>query len=199
MSTLCHTCLGSFLIKQISVVKLQFLPLLQRPVLAFLAHRLSSGCGVRASHCGVFLWLRSSGSGAFGLQWLWHVGSAVRFPGSGARAQSLWHVGSAVQFAGSGARAQSVWHVGSAVRFPGSGAFGLQWLWHVGSAARFPGSGARSLGHWGCSGCGLWAQSLWQWALLDRGLWGLPRSGIEPMSPVLTGRFLTTETGFSAF
>ena len=123
MSTLCHTCLGSFLIKQISVVKLQFLPLLQRPVLAFLAHRLSSGCGVRASHCGVFLWLRSSGSGALGLQWLWHVGPAVQFAGSGARAQSLW-----------------------------------------------------------------------QWALLDRGLWGLPRSGIEPMSPVLTGRFLTTET-----
>ena len=123
MSTLCHTCLGSFLIKQISVVKLQFLPLLQRPVLAFVAHRLSSGCSVQASHWGVFLWPRSTGSGAFGLQGLWHVGSVVQFLGSRARAQSLW-----------------------------------------------------------------------QWALLDHGLWGLPRSGIEPMSPVLTGRFLTTET-----
>ena len=165
-----------------------------------------------------FLWLRCAG---FSLRcfplvaelWLWGVRAAVavacglssavpRLGGSGSGAvglQWLWHVGSAVQFAGSGARAQSLWHVGSAVRFPGSGAFGLQWLWHVGSAARFPGSGARSLGQWGCSVCGLLAQSLWQWALLDRGLWGLPRSGIEPMSPVLTGRFLTTETGFSAF
>ena len=47
MLTLCHTCYGSFLIKQ-TVVELQFIPLLQRPVLAFVAHGLSLAavCGL---------------------------------------------------------------------------------------------------------------------------------------------------------
>ena len=153
MSTLCHTCLGSFLIKQISVVKLQFLPLLQRPVLAFLAHRLSSGCGVRASHCGVFLWLRSSGSGAFGLQWLWHVGSAVRFPGSGARALGR-----------SGCSGCGMWAQRCSTQALGHG------LSHCGMWAQRCGS--QALGRSGCSGCGMWAQQRGSQAL-GHGLWGI--------------------------
>ena len=35
------------------------------------------------------------------------------------------------------------------------------------------------------SNCGSWAQRL-------RGMWDLPRLGLEPMSPALAGRFLTT-------
>ena len=35
------------------------------------------------------------------------------------------------------------------------------------------------------SSCGAWAQ-------LPRGMWDLPGPGIEPMSPALAGRFLTT-------
>ena len=35
------------------------------------------------------------------------------------------------------------------------------------------------------SNCGSWAQSL-------RGMWDLPRPGLEPVSPALTGRFSTT-------
>ena len=53
--------------------------------------------------------------------------------------------------------------------------------------------GARALGAWasvavarGLSSCG--AQ-----ALLFRGMWDLPRPGIEPVSPELAGGFLTTE------
>ena len=38
----------------------------------------------------------------------------------------------------------------------------------------------------GLSSCGTWAQSL-------RGMWDLPGSGIEPVSPALAGRFFTTE------
>ena len=34
--------------------------------------------------------------------------------------------------------------------------------------------------------CGSWAQLL-------RGMWDLPRPGLEPMSPALAGRFSTTE------
>ena len=35
------------------------------------------------------------------------------------------------------------------------------------------------------SNCGSWAQLL-------RGMWDLPRPGLEPVSPALAGRFLTT-------
>ena len=35
------------------------------------------------------------------------------------------------------------------------------------------------------SSCGSWAQSL-------RGMWDLPRPGLEPVSPALAGGFLTT-------
>ena len=35
------------------------------------------------------------------------------------------------------------------------------------------------------SSCGSWAQSL-------RGMWDLPRPGLEPVSPALAGRFPTT-------
>ena len=35
------------------------------------------------------------------------------------------------------------------------------------------------------SSCGSWAQSL-------RGMWDLPRPGLEPVSPALAGRFSTT-------
>ena len=35
------------------------------------------------------------------------------------------------------------------------------------------------------------AQSLWSW--LPRGMWDLPRLGIDPMSSTSAGRFLTTE------
>ena len=35
------------------------------------------------------------------------------------------------------------------------------------------------------SSCGLWAQLL-------RGMWDLPRPGLEPVSPALAGRFSTT-------
>ena len=31
------------------------------------------------------------------------------------------------------------------------------------------------------------------WALLLHGVWGLPRSGVEPKSPALAGRVFTTE------
>ena len=37
----------------------------------------------------------------------------------------------------------------------------------------------------GFSSCGVWAQ-------LPQGMWDLPRPGIEPMSPELAGRLLTT-------
>ena len=49
----------------------------------------------------------------------------------------------------------------------------------------------------GLSSCGLRAlehslSSCGAQALLLRGMWDLPRPGIEPMSPALAGRFLTT-------
>ena len=64
--------------------------------------------------------------------------------------------------------------------------------------------GARALGAWasvvvahGLSSCGSWALerrlcSCGARARLLRGMWDLPRSGLEPMSPTLAGRFLTT-------
>ena len=44
---------------------------------------------------------------------------------------------------------------------------------------------AQAVGHVGFSTCGAGA-------LLFRGMWGLPRSGIEPVSLALQGRFLLT-------
>ena len=48
------------------------------------------------------------------------------------------------------------------------------------------------------SPCGMWTleqrlNSRNAWAYLLCGMWDLPESGIELMSPALTGRFLTTE------
>ena len=47
------------------------------------------------------------------------------------------------------------------------------------------------------SSCGLWAlecrlSSCGAWAQLLHSMWDLPRPGLEPVSPVLSGRFLTT-------
>ena len=47
------------------------------------------------------------------------------------------------------------------------------------------------------SSCGLWAlecrlSSCGAWALLLCGMWDLPGPGLEPVSPVLAGRFPTT-------
>ena len=55
----------------------------------------------------------------------------------------------------------------------GSRACGLQQLWLSDSRAR--------------------AQELWYTVLIARGMWNLPRSGIEPVSPALAGGFFTTE------
>ena len=72
---------------------------------------------------------------------------------------------------------------------------GYSSLWCSGSSGFFC-WGARALGHAGFSSCsspapehrlkscGVWAQFLWS-------IWGLPGSGIEPMS--LAGRFFTAE------
>ena len=38
-----------------------------------------------------------------------------------------------------------------------------------------------------------WLSSRGAWANLPRGLWDLPRSGIEPEAPALAGGFFTTE------
>ena len=64
--------------------------------------------------------------------------------------------------------------------------------------------GARALGTWasvvvarGLSSCGSWAlqrrlSSCGARAQLLRGMWDLPRAGLEPVSPALAGGFLTT-------
>ena len=51
--------------------------------------------------------------------------------------------------------------------------------------------------HMGFSSCGSWAlerrlSSCGAWVQLLCGMWGLPRPGIEPVSPALAGGFLTT-------
>ena len=63
---------------------------------------------------------------------------------------------------------------------------------------------ARALGHTGSVvvACGLYSCSMralecrpsscGPWAYLLRGMWDLPRPGLEPVSPALEGRFLTT-------
>ena len=50
----------------------------------------------------------------------------------------------------------------------------------------------------GLSSCGSWAlehrlNRFGAQAWLPRGMWDLPGSGIEPISPTLAGRFFTTE------
>ena len=64
--------------------------------------------------------------------------------------------------------------------------------------------GARALGVWASvvvaprlSSCGSWAlqrrlSSCGTQALLFHDVWDLPRPGLEPMSPAVAGRFLTT-------
>ena len=64
--------------------------------------------------------------------------------------------------------------VSSLVAEHGVQACGLQQLQHAGSVV---------VAH-GLSSCGSWAQLLC-------GIWDLPRPGIEPMSPAVTGRLLT--------
>ena len=78
--------------------------------------------------------------------------------------------------------------------------------------------GARASHYGGFSCCGVWGPGVWasivvayglsscgsqalehrlstcgSWAYLLRGMWNPPRPGIEPMSPALAGRLLTTE------
>ena len=66
--------------------------------------------------------------------------------------------------------------------------FSLQWalLWSTGSRVW----GLQQLRSWALehrlNSCGLWAQLL-------RGIWGLPRSVIKPISPALAGGFYTIE------
>ena len=67
--------------------------------------------------------------------------------------------------------------------------FSLQWLLLLGSA------GSR---HSGFNSCGSWAlehrlNSCSTQAQMLCGMWDLPKSGIEPVSPALAGRFFTTE------
>ena len=71
-------------------------------------------------------------------------------------------------------------------------------LWCVGFSLRWllllRSTGSR---HTGFSNCGSRAlerrlSSCGAWALLLRGMWDLPRPGLEPVSPALAGRFLTT-------
>ena len=73
------------------------------------------------------------------------------------------------------------------LRSTGSRAHGLQQLWHEGSlvvARGLSSCGSRALER-SLSSCGPRAQLL-------RSMWTLPRSGLEPVSPALAGRFLTT-------
>ena len=61
--------------------------------------------------------------------------------------------------------------------------FSLRWILLLRS------TGSRCTGF---SSCGTWAQQLWCTGLVFRGMWDLPRPGIEPVSPALAGGFLTT-------
>ena len=87
-----------------------------------------------------------------------------------------------------------------------AGSRGYSSLWCTDfSLCGFSCCGARALGTrasvvvaGGLSSCGLWAlehrlSSCGTQALLLRGMWDLPRPGLEPVSPALAGRFLTTE------
>ena len=73
----------------------------------------------------------------------------------------------------------------SSLRCAGFSLWWLLLLWSTGSR------------HAGFSSCGSWAlerrlSSCGAWASLLRGMWDLPRPGIEPVSPALAGGFLTT-------
>ena len=67
-----------------------------------------------------------------------------------------------------------LWRTGSMACGLSSCGICTQWL-------QFPGSRAQ-------------AQKLWRLAYLLQGTWDLPTSGIEPLSPAMAGRFLTTES-----
>ena len=84
---------------------------------------------------------------------------------------------------------------------------GFLWWWEVGAALQlwqqtshcsgFSLCRAQVPGHAGFSSCGSWVlecvlSSCGSWASLPCGTWNFPRSGIEPMSPALSGRFPTT-------
>ena len=68
--------------------------------------------------------------------------------------------------------------------------FSLRWLLLLQS------TGSRRMGF---SSCSTWSRALERrpsscgaWAQLLRGMWDLPRPGLEPLSPALAGGFLTT-------
>ena len=52
---------------------------------------------------------------------------------------------------------------------------------------------ARGLSSWGSQAIAQTLNSCGAWASLLHSMWGLPGSGIEPMSPALAGGFLATE------
>ena len=59
------------------------------------------------------------------------------------------------------------------------------WGARASAAAEFNGCGSRAAGH-RLSSCGSWAP-------LFQAMWNLPRSGMEPVSPALAGRFFTNK------
>ena len=70
-----------------------------------------------------------------------------------------------------------------------SGSFSLRWLLLLPSAgSRARASVVAVLGLWNT---GSIVNGTWSWLL--HSMWGLPRPGIEPVSPVLTGGLFTTE------
>ena len=76
--------------------------------------------------------------------------------------------------------------------------FSLQWLL-LAEASHCRGFSLQSMGsgYTAFSSCSLWApdcglRSCGSWAMLPLGMWDLPRPGTEPVSPVMTGGFLTT-------
>ena len=73
--------------------------------------------------------------------------------------------------------------------------FSLWWLLLLRSMgsrrAAFSSCGTRAQQLW-LTGSRAQAQQLWHWAQLLRNMWDLPGPGIEPLSPVLAGGFLTT-------
>ena len=73
-----------------------------------------------------------------------------------------------------------LWCEGFSLPWVVSRALELQQLQHMGSVV-----GSRALEH-RLSSCGAWAYLL-------LGIWDLPGSGIECLSPALAGRFFTTE------
>ena len=95
--------------------------------------------------------------------------------------QQLQHAGSVVV----ARRPQSTWI--SVVAVCGLSSCGMQALQHVASVVVVRGlssCGSRAL-ECRLSSCGAWAQLL-------RGMWALPRPGIESVFPALAGGFLTT-------